>query len=98
MGQNLTLDVIDKINEFRLCEYLNDFTANREYDILKNIERCKNSLDSKKENYNIDFNKVNNNLTKQFENNLSEDEQAALILYTSIYKDLFDLIMSIPNY
>ena len=44
---NKKYDGIKEINEFRLCEYLNDFKSNKEYDIKRNIMRCKNEVGQK---------------------------------------------------
>ena len=91
-------DVIDKVNEFRLCEYLNDFTVNREYAINKNIERCKYPTSAKQITYTNDYPKEINHLKKDFNKNLNEDEKNVLILYSSIYQKLFDMIMDIEYY
>lgn len=91
-------DVLDKINHLRLTEYLNDFISNKDFEILKNIERCRYSPNKKIENYNTKKEKVYGYLTTQFNKNLSNKERATLILYTSIYHDLFSIIMNIDNY
>lgn len=91
-------DVLDKVNEFRLCEYLNDFTVNREYAIDKNILRCKDGLVGKKDIYDGDYRKIVTYLSKDFKKNLTNYEKNALILYTSIYQKIFDMVMDIPNF
>jgi hypothetical protein len=91
-------DALNKINEFRLCEYLNDFKTTNEYDIAKNIERCKQDKKVKKIEYSTDINIINDSLKDEFNTNLNDDERAALILYTSIYKDIMDMIINIPDY
>lgn len=91
-------DVITKINEFRLTEYLNNFKTNKEYDIERNVERCRFSKDVKVEGYNSDTDDIYKSLEKQFISNLNSDERAALILYTSIYHELFDMIMNVDDY
>jgi predicted transcriptional regulator len=37
---NNKYEVINKISEFKLCEYLNDFAGNNEFDIESNIKKC----------------------------------------------------------
>ena len=91
-------DVLDKINHLRLTEYLNDFILNKDIEILKNIERCKFAPNKKVENYNTKHNKIYNYLANQFNNNLNNKERSSLILYTSLYHELFDMIMSIDGY
>jgi hypothetical protein len=91
-------DALNAINEFRLCEYLMDFKTTNEYDIAKNIERCKQDKKVIKEDYDTDINVINDALKNDFNNNLIKDEQAALILYTSIYQDIMNMIISIPDY
>lgn len=95
---NNKYDAFEKINEFKLCEYLNDFVGKSEYDIEKNIKKCSSIEVLDNIQYCVDLEKIKASLTREFDKNLSEDEQAALILYTSIYKDIFDMIMSIDNY
>ena len=75
----------DNLNEFRLCEYLNNFKSNKEYDIEKNVDRCKKEVSNKIEEFDVSIEDINKDLNKQF-NNLSKDEQAALILYNSFYR------------
>ena len=87
----------DNINEFRLCEYLNDFKTNKEYDIEKNVLRCKDEKTIEVEDYDTPIEVINTDLTKQF-NNLNTDEQAALILYNSFYRELFEMIQSIDGF
>jgi hypothetical protein len=41
---------------------------------------------------------IQKELTKQYNSNLNEKEKAALTLYVSLYKPLFDLIQRINNY
>ncbi len=88
-------DVLDKINEFRLCEYLNNFKTQKAYDIEKNIIRCSNEV-NKKDNY-ISIDEVNKHLKKQFDN-LTNKEKNALILFTSFYEKLFIMIQNFKNY
>ena len=89
-------DVLDQINEFRLCEYLNNFKTYKTYDIKKNIDRC--SKESYKKNKYETMDVIQKELTKQFNNNLNDKEKSSLILYSSLYKKLFDLIQRINNY
>jgi hypothetical protein len=89
-------DVLDKIDEFRLCEYLNNFKTRKTYDIEKNIKRC-SQKDNKKNEYES-MEVIQKELTKQYNANLNEKEKAALTLYVSLYKQLFDLIQRINNY
>ena len=89
-------DVRDQINEFRLCEYLNNFKTNKTYDIAKNIQRCKDTQTKKEEYATMDV--IQKELTKEFNTNLSEKEKSALILYVSLYRQLFDMIQRINNY
>ena len=91
-------DVLDKVNEFRLCEYLNDFTVNREYAIDKNILRCKDELETKKDYFDGDYSKVTSELKKEFSKSLNNSEKNALILYTSIYNSIFNMIINIKDY
>ena len=93
---NKKYNVLDQINEFKLYDYLNNFKRNKEYDIEKNINRCKKE-DSNKLEY-VSIETANKELTKQYNNNLSLDEQNALILYVSIYRELFDMIQNINNF
>ena len=95
---NKKYDVLDKINEFRLSEYLNDFITNSNYEIIKNIKRCENPISSKAIDYDTEVNKIIDSLTKQYNKSLNDKERASLILYTSIYRKLFDMIMSVDNY
>lgn len=90
-------NVKNQINEFRLSEYLNNFKTNKEYDIARNVSRCKNEIDKSKKDDDVSFDKIKDDLKKQF-NSLSDKEQASLILYNSIYRELFDMIESIDNY
>ena len=94
---NKKYDGIKEINEFRLCEYLNDFKSNKEYDIKRNIMRCKNEVGQKIESYFTDHNLIYNDLNKQFEK-LTPKERNSLILYSSIYYDLFETIMDINDF
>ena len=87
----------ENINKFRLCEYLNNFKSNKEYDIEKNVLRCKKDITEKVENYDASIEDINNDLTKQF-NNLNDNEQAALILYNSFYRELFEMIQDIDGF
>ena len=88
----------DNINEFRLCEYLNNFKSNKEYDIEKNVLRCKKEITEKLEDFNTTFDVINKDLAKQFNDNLNEDEKSALILYNSFYRELFQMIIDIDGY
>jgi len=88
----------DNINEFRLCEYLNNFKSNKEYDIEKNVLRCKKEITEKIEDYNTPIEDINKDLIKQFNDNLNDDEKAALILYNSFYRELFQMIQEIDGY
>ena len=88
----------DNINEFRLCEYLNNFKSNKEYDIERNVARCKNEITEVIETYDTPTDEVNKSLTKQFNTNLNDDERSALILYNSFYRELFDMIQSINDF
>lgn len=87
----------DNINEFRLCEYLNNFKSNKEYDIEKNVLRCKQEITEKLESYDTPIDDIYKDLTKQF-NDLNEDEKVALILYNSFYRELFEMIQKIDNF
>ena len=89
-------DVLDKINEFRLCEYLNNFKTNKAYDIEKNIQRCSEEQVKKVEFASME--EIQKDLSKEFNNNLNEKEKAALTLYVSLYRQLFDMIQRINNY
>jgi len=89
-------DVLDKIDEFRLCEYLNNFKTRKTYDIEKNIKRCSQKTNKKNEYESMEV--IQKELTKQYNANLNEKEKAALTLYVSLYKQLFDLIQRINNY
>ena len=89
-------DVLDKIDEFRLCEYLNNFKTRKTYDIEKNIKRCSQKDNKKNEYESVEV--IQKELTKQYNANLNEKEKAALTLYVSLYKQLFDLIQRINNY
>ncbi|MBR1417303.1 MAG: hypothetical protein IJ572_05795 [Bacilli bacterium] len=95
---NKKYDVRDKINEFRLAEYLNNFKTNKEYDIERNINRCKNDISVKLESFDNNIDDIKVDLKKQFNNNLNDDEKNALILYVSFYRELFDMIQSIDNF
>ena len=88
----------ENINEFRLCEYLNNFKSNKEYDIERNVLRCKKEITEKIEDYNTSTEDVNNSLTKQFNTNLNDEERNALILYNSFYRELFDMIQGINDF
>ena len=90
-------DVLDAINEFRLAEYLNNFKTYNEYDIEKNINRCKNEKEEVKEST-VTFEDINKSLKKQFNNNLSDDERNAILLYSSYYRELFDMIINTNGY
>ncbi len=89
-------DVLDKIDEFRLCEYLNNFKTRKTYDIERNIKRCSQKTNKKNEYESMEV--IQKELTKQYNSNLNEKEKAALTLYVSLYKPLFDLIQRINNY
>ena len=91
-------EAINKVNEFKLCEYLNDFVGNNEFDIARNIKKCSDELNDLSKENNMNFESIKEDLTKQFNNNLNEDEKNALILFTSIYHDLFEMIMQIQDY
>ena len=95
---NKKYDVLDDINEFRLCEYLNNFKTNNEYDIKRNIDRCKKEISDTKEVFNANIKEVAKDLRRQFYNNLNEEERNALILYSSYYRELFEMIQSIDGY
>ena len=95
---NNKYEAINKINEFKLCEYLNDFVGNNEFDVENNIKKCSEDENGNDQSNNITLDEINNDLIKQFNENLSEEEQNALILYTSIYRELFDAIMQIQGY
>ena len=95
---NNKYEAINKINEFKLCEYLNDFVGNNEFDVENNIKKCSEDENGHGQSNNITLDEINNDLIKQFNENLSEEEQNALILYTSIYRELFDAIMQIQGY
>lgn len=95
---NKKYDQKDNINEFRLCEYLNDFKSNNEYDIERNVSRCKNEITEKVEDFDTSIEDINKDLIKQFNNNLNEDEKSALILYNSFYRELFEMIGSIEGF
>ena len=89
-------DVLDKINEFRLCEYLNNFKTNKTYDIEKNIKRCKDEQNTKPEYVTMEV--INKELTRQFNAHLNEKEKASLTLYVSLYRQLFEMIQKINDY
>ena len=89
-------DVLDKIDEFRLCEYLNNFKTRKTYDIERNIKRCSQKTNKKNEYESMEV--IQKELTKQYNSNLNEKEKTALTLYVSLYKPLFDLIQRINNY
>ena len=95
---NKKYDQKDNINEFRLCEYLNNFKSNKEYDIERNVSRCKKDITEKIEDFDTSLEEVNKDLTKQFNNNLNDDEKYALILYNSFYRELFDMVQEIDNF
>lgn len=95
---NKKYEQFDNINEYRLCEYLNNFKTNNEYDIEKNVLRCKDEVVEKKITYDTDINVVKKDLSKQFKENLNDNEKNALILFNSYYRELFNVILSIKNY
>ena len=95
---NNKYEAINKISEFKLYEYLNDFIGNNEFDVDNNIKKCSEDENNHDQSNNISLEEINDNLIKQFNENLSDDEQNALILYTSIYRELFDAIMQIQGY
>lgn len=95
---NKKYEQFDNINEYRLCEYLNNFKTNNEYDIEKNVLRCKDEVVEKKITYDTDINVVKKDLSKQFKENLNDNEKNALILFNSYYRELFNIILSIKNY
>lgn len=95
---NNKYNAFDKINEFKLCEYLNDFIGKNEYDINRNIRKCSVADEEDDIEYGNDLETIKSNLTQKFNKNLSLDEQYSLILYTSLYKDIFDIIMNVNNY
>jgi hypothetical protein len=87
----------NKIDEFKLCEYLDDFIGNNEYDIIKNTQLCQSNSNNE-ENHEELFNTISEDLTRQFNDNLTEEEQNALILYSSLYKDIINMILNINFY
>lgn len=95
---NKKYEQFDNINEYRLCEYLNNFKTNNEYDIEKNVLRCKDEVVEKKITYDTDINVVKKDLSKQFKEYLNDNEKNALILFNSYYRELFNIILSIKNY
>ena len=94
---NKKYDVKDQINIFRLAEYLNNFKTRNEYDIEKNVAKCKNEIREKQETFETDIEIVYKDLNKQFET-LNENEKNSLILYNSFYKELFNMIESINDF
>lgn len=95
---NSKYDQKDKINEFRLAEYLNNFKTNKEYDIEKNVLRCQKELAEKVLTYDANIEDVYKDLIKQFNNNLNDEEKSALILYNSFYRELFEIIQRVDNF
>jgi len=90
-------NVLDSINEFRLTDYLNNFKTYNEYDIEKNINRCKNEKDNIIENK-VSIDDINKSLKRQFNNNLDDKERNAILLYSSYYRELFDVIINTNGY
>ena len=90
--------VVNQIDEFKLCEYLNNFKTNNTYDIEKNVARCLKD-DSKKEmSFEKNIEEIDKSLRKQFDKNLTDKEKYSLMLYSSIYRELFDMIGNIDGY
>ena len=89
-------DVLDKIDEFKLCEYLTNFKTYKTYDIKKNIQRCQEEKEDNIEYESMDV--IQKELTKDFNYKLKEQEKSSLILYVSIYRQLFEMIQRINKY
>ena len=70
---NKKYSVKDRINEYRLSEYLNNFKTNKEYDIERNVKRCELNQKQKVDDYSINVNDINISLTKEFNKNLYSD-------------------------
>ena len=91
-------NVIERLDEFKLAQYLNNFKTYKSYDIEKNVGRCRISSDNVRKSYDNNIEEINKSLEKQFIHNLSADQRAALILYVSLYRELFDMVMNVEYY
>lgn len=86
------IDILDPNN---LDNYIKECSFNNNYDAVA-LKYQKNSRINGKED--ISINALATDIFNQYKANLSVDNHAMLILYNSIYRQLFDLVFNIPDF
>ena len=82
---------------YSLDDYLREAMENTNYSDLS-LKYAKQAIGMQQVSIKLPLNEIAANLLEQYNSKLSDDEQSALILYNSMYKKVFDLILSVPNY
>lgn len=76
-----------------LSEYLRECDLNNNYDVVA----LKYKKGSKVNKDDISINGLASNIFSQYRDNISVENQAMLILYNSIYRQLIDLVLNVPD-
>lgn len=92
---NLKYSYYDKIDKLQVTDYIIESKTNSNYPSLAMKYEYKEKVIEK--NIVLSIDDVIKNIKEQF-TKLNVIEQNSLILFTTAYKDIFNLIMNVPNY
>lgn len=83
---------LEQLDSFHLSDYLKESVGNTNYGELLFKYKKNSSLSTY-----LTPKQVSSRLLNVYKNNLSIEEQAVLLLYHSVYKDLLDYLLCIPD-
>lgn len=85
---------INILNFYMLDNYLKECMINKNYDAVA-LKYIKNAQIN---GYDTAINAIASDIFKQYSENINVESQAMLILYNSMYRKLFDLVLDIPDF
>ncbi len=90
--------VFDQLELFDVSEYLKEAISNSNFDDLIR-KYAKGRVKSNESIVRLPLNEVASNLTVQFKEKLSQQEQSVLVLHNNVkFRQLFDAILNTPDY
>ena len=90
--------VFDQLDLFDVSEYLKEGISNSNFDDLVR-KYAKGRVKSNETIVKLPLNEVASNLTIQFKEKLSQQEQSVLVLHNNVkFRQLFDAILNTPDY